>query len=251
MRVRTRLSHTYSLSLSLFLSLSLTYAQLAPAGQAVLAGVRLGDAVVSLDHEALTLYDHVMARLPHLPRPLVVGFRRKMEGIGSSPPPSASPTHGGGGGATLTPAKAFAGGFGNSLHALKAASVGLAAAAATAGAGPMGGGSGLTTKVALREALGTNEFDTTFEDGPLGMRLEEKAVALNAAGGGGGGLKYVSVVVQVTDGGAAHRQGVGDGCLVLGVNGERFISHAHTVATLKHGRRPVQVRFRRPASSSS
>lgn len=51
----------------------------------MLAGVRLGDAVVGLDHEALLLYDHIMARLPHLPRPLVVGFRKKMEGLGSSP----------------------------------------------------------------------------------------------------------------------------------------------------------------------
>lgn len=111
----------------------------------------------------------------------------------------------------------------------------------SAAAGPVGGGSGLTTKVALQETPGSNEFDAVFEEGALGMRLEEKAVAAV-----GGGLKYVSEVVHVTGNGAAEGQGVAEGCLVVGVNGERFISHAHAVATLKHGRRPVHVRFRRP-----
>ena len=32
--------------------------------------------------------------------------------------------------------------------------------------------------------------------------------------------------------------------VVLGVNGERYLSHAHTAATLKHGRRPVELRLR-------
>jgi hypothetical protein len=218
----------------------------------VLAGVRLGDAVVSLDHEALPLYDQIMARLPHLPRPLVVGFRKKMEGLGSaspsSPPGALLGKHGAARSGLRTPAKAFAGGFGNSLLALKtggsASPVVLgsaaAAAAAASGGGPVGGGSGLTTKVPLREAPGTNEFDAVFAEGPLGMRLEEKPVAM-----GGGGVMYVSEVVVVAAGGAAEEQGVGEGCLVVGINGERFISHAHAVATLKHGRRPVHVRFRR------
>ena len=59
--------------------------QIAPAGQAVLGGVRIGDSIVSLNQQPLTLYDQIMAKLPQLPRPLVVGFRKRMEGIGSSP----------------------------------------------------------------------------------------------------------------------------------------------------------------------
>lgn len=215
--------------------------QLAPAGQAVLAGVRLGDAVVGLDHEPHALYDHIMARLPRLPRPLVVGFRKRMEGLGSSPPPPSTPFSNGGGGLTATPpAKAFAGGFGNSLLALKT-SASASPAAGAGGGGPVGGGSGLTTKVALQEVPGSNEFDAVFEEGALGMRLEERPVAVGA-----GGLRYVSEVVHVAPEGAAEGQGVREGCLVMGINGERFISHAHAVATLKHGRRPVHVRFRRP-----
>ena len=38
--------------------------------------------------------------------------------------------------------------------------------------------------------------------------------------------------------------GVRAGDVVLGVNGERYLSHAHTAATLKHGRRPVELRLR-------
>ena len=205
----------------------------------MLAGVRLGDAVVGLDHEPHALYDHVMARLLRLPRPLVVGFRKRMEGLGSSPQPpeksgAAAPFSNGGGSGATPPAKAFAGGFGNSLLALKAA-------ASAGAAGPVGGGSGLTTKVPLQEVPGSNEFDAVFDEGALGMRLEERPVAV-----GTGGLRYVSEVVHVLPDGAAEGQGVREGCLVVGINGERFISHAHAVATLKHGRRPVHVRFRRP-----
>lgn len=209
----------------------------------MLAGVRLGDAVVGLDHEPHALYDHVMARLPRLPRPLVVGFRKRMEGLSSSPPApdkssagaAAAPFSNGGGSGGTPPAKAFAGGFGNSLLALKAA------ASSAGAAGPVGGGSGLTTKVPLQDVPGSNEFDAVFDEGALGMRLEERPVAV-----GTGGLRYVSEVVHVLPDGAAEGQGVREGCLVVGINGERFISHAHAVATLKHGRRPVHVRFRRP-----
>ena len=40
--------------------------------------------------------------------------------------------------------------------------------------------------------------------------------------------------------------GVREGCTVVGINGEEYLSHAHTVATLKHAKRPVTVRFRAP-----
>jgi len=111
------------------------------------------------------------------------------------------------------------------------------------GSYPLGGGSGLTTKVPLTEDPDAGEFDACFAEGPLGMRLEEMPLTSRE-----GGLKYVCQVLQVTSGGAAESKGVRDGCCVVGVNGERFISHAHTVATLKHGKRPVLVRFRLPTS---
>ena len=91
-----------------------------------------------------------------------------------------------------------------------------------------------STKLELpAEADDDREFDVTFVDGPLGMRLEER-----------GGLVALSVVTHVADAGQAHTAGVSLGCVVLGINGERYLSHAHTTATLKHGKRPVRVRLR-------
>jgi predicted metalloprotease with PDZ domain len=56
----------------------------------------------------------------------------------------------------------------------------------------------------------------------------------------------VSVVTNVLSGGQAELAGVEVGCTVVGVNGERFISHAHTIATLQHGKRPIKMRLRFP-----
>jgi hypothetical protein len=232
--------------------------KVAPAGQAVLGGVKLGDAVVSLDHQSFVLYDLIMARFPFLPRPLVVGFRKKMEGLGSEGGGKGR-RKGGREGAFLEGGKAagsggeggkaFAGGFGKSMQALQrgtnttsGSSSSSSSSSRSSGSNrPVGGGCGLTTKICLRDKPGTGEFDTCFADGPLGMRLEEMALTSRE-----GGLRYVCQVLQVTPGGAAEKEGVVDGCMVVGVNGERFISHAHTVATLKHGKRPVVVRFRMP-----
>ena len=92
---------------------------------------------------------------------------------------------------------------------------------------------GSTTKVGLPSPDDANEYDVTFESGPLGFRLEER-----------GGLVAVSLVTSVDAAGPAAAAGVRAGDVVLGVNGERYLSHAHTAATLKHGRRPVELRLR-------
>ena len=54
----------------------------------------------------------------------------------------------------------------------------------------------------------------------------------------------MSVVTFIAPEGQAEAAGVTIGCTIIGVNGERFISHAHTVSTLRHAKRPVRVRFR-------
>ena len=36
------------------------------------------------------------------------------------------------------------------------------------------------------------------------------------------------------------------GCTVVGINGERFLNHAHTVSTITHGKRPLKLRMRFP-----
>jgi len=44
----------------------------------------MGDYITSLDNQPIHLYDQIMAKLPQLPRPLTIGFRKKMEGIGGN-----------------------------------------------------------------------------------------------------------------------------------------------------------------------
>ena len=65
------------------------------------------------------------------------------------------------------------------------------------------------------------------------MRIEERY-----------GLVSLTVVTHVADGGQAHVAGVKVGCTLLGLNGERYLSHAHTSATLQYGKRPVKLRLR-------
>ncbi len=57
------------------------------------------------------------------------------------------------------------------------------------------------------------------------------------------GAQIVSVVVDVADKGEAKSKGVSVGCVIVGINFEPYLSHAHTVATLKYAKRPVVVRF--------
>jgi S1-C subfamily serine protease len=59
------------------------------------------------------------------------------------------------------------------------------------------------------------------------------------------GVETVSVVTQVLPNSPAMEKGVRVGCILVGINYEKFISHAHSVATLKYVKRPVTVRFRR------
>lgn len=39
---------------------------------------------VSINQAPMHLYDQIMAKIPHLGRPLAIGFRRKMEGLGNT-----------------------------------------------------------------------------------------------------------------------------------------------------------------------
>ena len=67
----------------------------------------------------------------------------------------------------------------------------------------------------------------------LGFRVDERR-----------GLNSVSVVVEVVEKSVAEEKGIKVGNVVVGTNGEKYISHAHTVATVKHAKRPLQIRFR-------
>jgi S1-C subfamily serine protease len=99
--------------------------------------------------------------------------------------------------------------------------------------------SGDVTKMSTRKWLpaecGPSEFDVSFDEGELGCRLEERVA-----------LTTDSVVTAVASDGQAAAKGLRIGCTVVGVSGELFLSHAHTIATLRHSKRPVLVRFKRP-----
>ena len=70
----------------------------------------------------------------------------------------------------------------------------------------------------------------------LGARFEESFIQ---------SPKIVTMVTNIVSGGESSRLGVTIGSIVVGVQGEKYISHAHTIATLKHSKRPVKVRFRK------
>ncbi len=67
----------------------------------------------------------------------------------------------------------------------------------------------------------------------MGFRLEEKP-----------GSIIVSVVTEVLEKGQASSKGLRIGCILVGINRDPYLSHAHAVATLKHIKRPVTVRFK-------
>jgi hypothetical protein len=67
----------------------------------------------------------------------------------------------------------------------------------------------------------------------LGFRIEELV-----------GHEIVSIVDEVTLGGAAELHGVRVGWTLVGINHEKYISHAHSTATLKYVKKPVTIRFR-------
>jgi hypothetical protein len=81
---------------------------------------------------------------------------------------------------------------------------------------------------------GMGEFDVIYTETALGARLEEKQYL----------QETVSVVTYLEPTGQSKKLGVKIGCIITGINNEKFISHAHTVATLKHSKRPITVKFK-------
>jgi hypothetical protein len=54
----------------------------------------------------------------------------------------------------------------------------------------------------------------------------------------------MTVVSKVARRSESVRHGVAVGNVIVSVNSLDYISHAHTVATIKYGKRPISVRFR-------
>jgi len=221
--------------------------KVAPGGRAAKLGVRIDDVVVSLNGRETTAYDVVVATLPVLPKPLVVGVVRWGPGprplAASSndarqrgpPPPHqrlvAAVAHGldpraqRGALASKPPSGTSAGNFGARLESSSSRRPDGVVDAHRFGLG---------TKQPLARALGDDrEFDVRFVDGPIGMRIEERL-----------GLVPVTVVTHVDPAGQAWQAGVRTGCTIIGLNGERYLSHAHAAATLRHAKRPLAARLR-------
>lgn len=210
-------------------------------------------------------YDEVMACIPQAPRPVTLVIRRKtLESVSSAtvvvPDSIVGPSN-----RVKAPAKmsastanAIVGGHDAATRRATAAVFSHLVDQEDYRARTM------TTRRELEEQPEPGEFDVDFKDGDLGLRLEERGelthmkslvlLALEKVVGvltkmifaivRTGGVLPVSVVTFIAPEGQAEAAGVTIGCTIIGVNGERFISHAHTVSTLRHAKRPVRVRFR-------
>eukprot|EP00635_Sarcinochrysidales_sp_CCMP3193_P014145 CAMPEP_0118889448 /NCGR_PEP_ID=MMETSP1166-20130328/371_1 /TAXON_ID=1104430 /ORGANISM="Chrysoreinhardia sp, Strain CCMP3193" /LENGTH=565 /DNA_ID=CAMNT_0006828039 /DNA_START=115 /DNA_END=1812 /DNA_ORIENTATION=- len=221
--------------------------RVAPGGRAAGLGVKVDDVVTTLNSRDAPTYDNVVDTLPFLEKPIVVGLRRNKKQREDRRCPEGD----NGDGATtsaasmssvlgLRPKRALASrppsghySAGNLGARLKSTgNLGLASATDDDDDVFPGGLVG-TKKLLDPDLTDDREFDVRFDDGPLGMRIEERL-----------GLVPVTVVTHVDPKGQAFTRGVRVGCTVQGLNGERYLSHAHTAATLRHGKRPIDARLR-------
>lgn len=69
----------------------------------------------------------------------------------------------------------------------------------------------------------------------MGFRVEERMVGSNLC----------TIVTDVTDKGEGKIKGLSVNSILVGINFEPYLSHAHSVATLKYAKRPVVIRFRK------
>jgi C-terminal processing protease CtpA/Prc len=207
-------------------------------GQAEKLGVVLGDLLLGINGNNVRGYDDAMSILPNCDYPLSITFRRGMRH-------SLLNT-----GETIVQGSKLVATKTMELFGIKKEESILQAKTEkkfsnkhsmngnpNASHSPEGlSGNKMTTKKMLEGNISSkDEFDVSFDEGELGARFEERD-----------GIIPVSVVTNITEHGQAKIKGVKVGCIILGVNGEKFISHAHTVATLKHAKRPVIVRFKLP-----
>jgi len=218
--------------------------RVAPGGRAASLGVKVDDVVTTLNGRDVLSYDVVVETLPSLQKPIVAGLLRRR----TPPPPSASSSSSSSddrpsllGGSSSRPKLALA------SRPPSSTSAGLFGARLTSSTNRL---SDLydderdeeddvfftthgTKKLLEPRVADEREFDVEFDDGPLGMRIEERV-----------GLVPVTVVTSVDPRGQAFRAGVRVGCTVQGLNGEKYLSHAHAAATLRHGKRPLTARLR-------
>eukprot|EP01038_Epipyxis_sp_PR26KG_P007903 gene7903-10728_t len=86
----------------------------------------------------------------------------------------------------------------------------------------------------LNDTPETDEIDVIINETDLGFRIDERI-----------GFTSVSVVTEVIPNSSAKNQGLQVGHIIIGINREKFISHAHSSTTLKHIKRPVVIRFKK------
>mmetsp|Transcript_1407 Transcript_1407/g.1835 ORF Transcript_1407/g.1835 Transcript_1407/m.1835 type:complete len:536 (-) Transcript_1407:235-1842(-) len=211
--------------------------KVAPGGRAAKLGIKTDDVIVSLNGRDTSNYDIVIDTLPLLPKPLLIGLLP------------------GGGSVALLQRKNSASAVMNTNKSAVAILTGRptralsekAPAARSSGSygaayrpAPIDDDSSsydeprLGTKKILSSQLDDEkEYEVTFDTGPIGLRLEERL-----------GLIPVSVVTLIQPGSQAEKAGISIGSTLQGINGEKYLSHAHTTATLRHGKRPILVRFR-------
>jgi len=215
--------------------------RVALGGQAVGCRVRVGDIVLAVQGKAMSSFDQAISAMGAAGRPLTVRFkdqgpdldyqvkriveapRRKNKSELSKfiPPP-------------------LAGGFGKGFAALSSTDPSSSLVDGNGEVAKRIEGSWTSNVKKLGKLQDEEEYEVTFQAGVVGMRIEESVV----------GGKDGSVVTNVTKGGQAEKSGVLVGSAVCGLFNQHYISHAHCVATLQHGRRPMIVRLRKPPVQS-
>lgn len=80
-----------------------------------------------------------------------------------------------------------------------------------------------------------NDFDVVFNEVDLQFDIEEIIKD----------KKDETIIKNVKKGGYSESKGIFDGFKIIGINGKKYISFAHTAATLKDPKRPLTLRLRR------
>eukprot|EP01036_Dinobryon_divergens_P022130 gene22130-30366_t len=193
-------------------------------GAAMRMGVQVGDMLIKVADSLVSDYDEVMEILPFCSYPLALIFRRgknKKESLFS-------------GEAVLRSSTLIATKLMDTIGLTKPPTSLLTAPTVTRLSNSKRNNTFDGSLYLSNSVTSDKEFDVTFDDVELGFRIDERI-----------GVETVSVVTQVLPSSPAMEKGVRVGCILVGINYEKFISHAHSVATLKYVKRPVTVRFRR------
>jgi hypothetical protein len=196
-------------------------------GTAVKEGVQIGDVVVFINGTQIHGHEEAMQVIGAAIYPLSISFRRSAKGIVAESSEVLMRN-------SKMIANQLMDTMGLSKDSILSSSKTTRLANSRANGNSTNSPSSLhpTIRARLNVNPGPSQFDVHFDQEDLGFRVQERI-----------GAQIVSVVTEVIDKGEANSKGVSIGCVIVGINFEPYLSHAHTVATLKYSKPPVVIRF--------